>query len=218
MQSLLRAPRAALLLSLLALAGVLVFSLAVGVLMQPAVQLVGMERTSELVCLQLAFTPERAAEIVLGFPETARPGIVQLLVPGDFALAWGYGLLLTGLLGLLVLHLPGEWRRVGGVLMWTPLVATFFDCSENLFLLAIVSGLVAAPTVLPAAALTLGAGVVSVIKWIALCVITPAFGFAGIAKGLILDRSPWLLLLYLLLALVLLSMVLKPIQDIPACF
>ena len=94
MQALLRAPRASLILSLVACAGVLIFGLAVGVLMQPAVQLVGMERTSELVCLQLAFTPERAAEVVLGFPETARTGIAQLLVPGDLALAWGYGLLL----------------------------------------------------------------------------------------------------------------------------
>lgn len=218
MQRLLRAPRAALLMSLLALAGVLVFGMAVGVLMQPAVQLVGMERTGELVCLQLAFTPERAAAIVLGFPEAARVGIAQLLAPGDFALAWGYGLLLAGLLGLLVLRLPGEWRRVGSVLMWAPLLATLLDCIENLFLLAIVNGLVAAPAVLPAAALTLGGGVVSVFKWIVLCVVTPAFGFAGIAKGIAVDRRATALLVYLLLAIVLLSMVLKPIQDIPACF
>ena len=87
MQRLLRAPRAALLMSLVALSGVLIFALAVGVLMQPAVQIVGMERTGELVCLQLAFTPERAAGVVLGFPEAARAGIAQLLVPGDLALA-----------------------------------------------------------------------------------------------------------------------------------
>jgi len=218
MQVLLRAPRASLLFSLLAVAGVLVFALAVGVLMQPAVQIVGMERTAELVCLQLAFTPERAAGVVLGFPEAARAGIAQLLVPGDLALAWGYGLLLTGLMALLAMRLPQPWLSIGAIAMWVPLLATLLDCIENAFLYAIVTGLVAAPDVLPAAFLTVSAGVISSLKWIALCIVTPAFGFAGIAKGLTVDRSWPALIIYLLLFIVLLSMVLKPIQDIPACF
>jgi hypothetical protein len=218
MQALLRAPRAWLLFSLLAAAGVLIFALAVGVLMQPAVQLVGMERTAELVCLQLAFTPERAAGVVLGFPEAARIGIGQLLVPGDLALAWGYGLLLTGLMALLAMRLPQPWLSIGAIAMWVPLLATVLDCIENAFLYAIVTGLVAAPDVLPAALLTVSAGVISSLKWIALCIVTPAFGFVGIAKGLTVDRSWPALIIYLLLFIVLLSMVLKPIQDIPACF
>jgi len=218
MQVLLRAPRASLLFSLLAVAGVLIFALAVGVLMQPAVQIVGMERTAELVCLQLAFTPERAAGVVLGFPEAARAGIAQLLVPGDLALAWGYGLLLTGLMALLAMRLPQPWLSIGAIAMWVPLLATVLDCIENAFLYAIVTGLVAAPDVLPAAFLTVSAGVISSLKWIALCIVTPAFGFAGIAKGLTVDRSWPALIIYLLLFIVLLSMVLKPIQDIPACF
>lgn len=217
MQLLLSAPRAPLAFSLLALTGVLVFALAVGVLMQPAVQLVGMERTGELVCLQLAFTPERAASVVLGFPEAARIGIAQLLAPGDLALAWGYGLLLAGLMALLAMRLPGAWFRVGAVAMWVPLLATLLDCIENAFLYAIVMGLVEAPDVLPAMALTLSASLVSSLKWIALCVVTPAFGFAGIAKGLAVDRSGSALLVYFLLFIVLLSMVIKPLQDIPAC-
>lgn len=218
MQRLLRAPRAALLMSLVALSGVLIFGLAVGVLMQPAVQIVGMERTAELVCLQLAFTPERAAGVVLGFPEAARAGIAQLLVPGDLALAWGYGLLLTGLMALLAIRLPQPWLSVGAIAMWMPLLATLLDCIENAFLYTIVTGLVAAPDVLPAAFLTVAAGVISSLKWIALCIVTPAFGFAGIAKGLTVDRSWSALIIYLLLFVVLLSMVLKPIQDIPVCF
>jgi hypothetical protein len=218
MQVLLRAPRASLLFSLLAVAGVLIFALAVGVLMQPAVQIVGMERTAELVCLQLAFTPERAAGVVLGFPEAARTGIAQLLVPGDLALAWGYGLLLTGLMALLAMRLPQPWLSIGAIAMWVPLLATVLDCIENAFLYAIVTGLVATPDVLPAAFLTVSAGVISSLKWIALCIVTPAFGFAGIAKGLTVDRSWPALIIYLLLFIVLLSMVLKPIQDIPACF
>jgi hypothetical protein len=218
MQTLLRMPRAALIFSLLAVAGVLIFALAVGVLMQPAVQIVGMERTAELVCLQLAFTPERAAAVLLGFPVAARSGIAELLVPGDLALAWGYGLLLVGLLGLLVIRLPGAWFRIGSVLMWAPLLATLLDCLENAFLYAIVVGMVAAPDVLPAASATLAAGVVSSLKWIALCVVTPVFGFAGIVKGINVDRSGSALIVYLLLAVVLLAMVVKPVQDIPACF
>jgi len=218
MQALLRAPRAALTLSLVACVGVLVFALAVGVLMQPAVQLVGMDRTAELVCLQLAFSPERAAGVVLSFPESARIGIAQLLVPGDLALAWGYGLLLTGLMALLVMRLPQPWLSIGAIAMWAPLVATVLDCIENAFLYAIVTGLLAAPNVLPAAALTVSAGVISTLKWLALCIVTPAFGFAGIAKGFTVDRSWPALIIYFLLFLVLLSMVLKPIQDIPACF
>ena len=218
MQLLLTRARAPLAFSLIACVGLLIFVLAVGVLMQPAVQLVGMERTAELVCLQLAFTPERAAGVVLSFPESARIGIAQLLVPGDLALAWGYGLLLTGLMALLVMRLPEPWLSIGAIAMWAPLMATVLDCIENAFLYAIVTGLLAAPNVLPAAELTVSAGVISTLKWLALCIVSPAFGFAGIAKGFTIDRSWPALIIYFLLFLVLLSMVLKPIQDIPACF
>jgi hypothetical protein len=218
MQTLLRAPRAPLIFSLMALFGVILFGLAVGVLMQPAVQLVGMERTSELVCLQLAFTPERAAEVVLGFPEEARIGIAQLLVPGDLALAWGYGFLLAGLMGLVAMRLTGGWFRVGAIAMWIPLVASTFDSIENAFLYAIVVPLAENPAATVAAILPLLAGVASTIKWVALCVLTPAFGFAGIVKGLTMDRSWSALVIYFLLFVTLMSMVLKPIQDIPACF
>ena len=218
MQTLLRMPRAPLTFSAMAAFGVIVFALAVGVLMQPAVQIVGMERTSELVCLQLAFTPERAAAVVLAFPEEARIGIAQLLVPGDLALAWGYGFLLAGLTGLLVMRLTGGWFRVGAIVMWIPLVAPTFDCIENAFLYAIVVPLAENPDAVIAPILPLMAGIVSTIKWIALCVVTPAFGFAGIVKGMTMDRSWSALIIYLLLFVSLLSMVMKPIQDIPACF
>jgi len=218
MQALLRTPRAPLTFSLMAVFGVIVFGLAVGVLMQPAVQIVGMERTSELVCLQLAFTPERAAEVVLAFPVEARMGIAQLLVPGDLALAWGYGFLLAGLMGLLAMRLTGAWFRVGAVAMWIPLLASTFDCIENAFLYAIVVPLAENPDAVIAAVLPLMAGIVSTIKWVALCGLTPAFGFAGIAKGMTIDRSGTALLIYALLFVTLFSMVMKPIQDIPACF
>jgi hypothetical protein len=218
MQTLLRMPRAPLAFSLMAVAGVMVFGLAVGVLMQPAVAIVGMERTSDLVCLQLAFTAARATEIVLSFPAEARSGIAQLLVPGDLALAWGYGLLLAGLTGLLAMRLPGAWFRLGAIAFWIPLLASTLDCIENAFLYAIVVPLAANPDAVIAPMLPLLAGVVASLKWIALAIVTPAYGFAGIYKGLTVDRSGSALIIYFLLFVVLLSMVIKPIQDIPACF
>ena len=102
--------------------------------------------------------------------------------------------------------------------MWIPLLASVLDCIENAFLYAIVMQLVADPGAMLAPLLPLMAGIVSTLKWIALCVVTPLFGFAGIVKGFAIDRSWSAIVIYLLLGVALLSMVLKPIQDIPACF
>jgi hypothetical protein len=211
-------PRAPLAFSLLSLSGVIVFALAVGVVMQPAAQVVGQERLSELVCLQLAFTPERAQTVLFAFSAESRAAIAQLLIPGDAMLAWGYGLLLAGLTGLLAMRLPGKWLRVGAIAMWIPLLASTLDCIENVFLYAIVMGVVESPELQPVAMLTAIGGTVSTLKWIALSVLTPAFGFAGIAKGFTVDRSFGAITVYVLLFVTLLSMVAKPIQDIPACF
>jgi hypothetical protein len=218
MQALIRMPNAPRLFSAIAVAGVGVFALAIGVLMQPAASIVGQDRLSELVCFQLAFTPERASSVVLAFSEEARVGIAQLLIPGDLALAWGYGLVLVGLMGLLVMRLPDKWLRVGSVLMWAPLLATVLDCMENMFLFSIVTQLVADESAPIAAILPLLAGVVATLKWIALAVVTPVFGFAGIVKGISVDRRATSWIVYVLLFITLLSMVVKPIQDIPSCF
>ena len=58
----------------------------------------------------------------------------QIRIQRDVVFAWGYGFLLTGLLGLLTLRLPAAWQRVGKVLMWAPLLASAFDCLEDLAL------------------------------------------------------------------------------------
>jgi hypothetical protein len=211
-------PRAPLAFSLLAFGGVIVFGVAVGVLMQPAAQLVGQERLGELVCLQLAFTPDRAQAVLLSFSPESRAAIAQLLVPGDATLAWGYGFLLAGLTGLLAMRLPGKWMRLGAIAMWMPLLASTLDCVENVFLYAIVMNAVAAPELQPVPLLTALAGAAATLKWIALSILTPAYGFAGIVKGLSVDRSAGAIAVYVLLFMTLLSMVAKPIQDIPACF
>lgn len=218
MQSLIRAPRASLIFSLVALAGVIVFALAIGVLMQPAAQLIGQDRLSELVCLQLAFTPERAAAVVLAFPVEARAALGQLLIPGDFTLAWGYGLQLAGLMGLLAIRLPDNWQRVGAIALWVPLLASLLDCIENVFLYAIVTQLAENPEVVLAPMLTIMASTFATLKWVALSIVTPAFGFAGIFKGITVDRRATSWVVYVLLFVTLVSMVAKPIQDIPACF
>jgi hypothetical protein len=218
MQSLIQRPNASRIFSVIALAGLGIFILAVGVVMQPAAKIVGQERLSELVCLQLAFTPERASSIVLGFSEEARVGITQLLIPGDFTLAWGYGLVLLGLLGLLTVRLPGKWQSMGAILMWAPIVATVLDCIENIFLYSIVNQIVLNPDAVIAAMLPAMGGVVSTLKWVALCLVAPAYGFAGIYKGITVDRRLTSWIVYVLLFMTLLSMVAKPLQDFPKCF
>ncbi len=156
--------------------------------------------------------------MVRAFSEEAQVGITQLLIPGDFALAWGYGLILFGLLALLVMRLPDKWLRVGSIVMWVPLLASVLDCMENIFLFSIVTQLVADEAAPIAVILPLLAGVVATLKWIALAVVTPVFGFAGIVKGIGIDRRVTSWIVYVLLFIALLSMVVKPIQDIPTCF
>lgn len=217
MLRLFRLPQAPALFTGMALAGLGIFILAVGVVMQQPAAVLG-ERTAELVCLQLAFTPERASELVLSFPQEGREAISQILIPGDFMLAWGYGLVLAGLIGLLSMRLPANWMRAGGIVMWVPLLASTLDCVENVFLYAISTQLAADPGIPVAPMLPLFAGIAALGKWVALSVVTPAFGLAGIVKGISVDRRARSWVLYALLAQALISMLLKPIQDIPACF
>lgn len=212
-----RLPNAPLIFSGIALTGLALFVLAITALMGPSAGVIG-DRTSELVCFQLAFTPDRANDILLSFSEEGRVAIGQLLIPGDFTLAWGYGLVLFGLTGLLAMRLPGKWMRAGAIFMWAPLLASLFDCVENVFLYASVQQVVTNPDAGLSALPPLMAGVASVIKWVALSVVTPAYGIAGIVKGITTDRRIGSWVVYLLLAQVLISMLLKPIQDIPPCF
>ena len=217
MTSLIRLPNAPYIFSGIAVAGLVLFILAITVLMGDAAAVVG-ARTAELVCFQLAFTPDRVSEILLSFSAAEQGAIGQLLLPGDFTLAWGYGLVLFGLMGLLAMRLPEPWMKAGAIFMWAPLVASALDCIENVFLYSMVQQTIANPDGAVASILPLLASVVAVSKWIALSVVTPAFGIAGIVKGIATDRRIGSWVVYLLLGQVLVSMLLKPIQDIPPCF
>ena len=215
---LLEAERAATKLTLIALSGLGLFVLAVAALMAPYANIVGNENLSQLVCLQLGFTPERSAGLVLGFPLNAQQAIRGLLVPGDMTLAWGYGLVLAGLGGLVALRLPSERRVLAGLLIILPLGASLFDSIENVFLFAIVGELLAQPELALNPALPFLAGVAATVKWSLLAVATPVAGLWALGLAFVADRKPVSLLVYVLFFIVLLSMVIKPIQDIPSCF
>ena len=218
MQILLRAPRANLLLGLLAAGGLSLFIFAIAVLMKEPSAVVPQERTAELICLQLAFVPERAVAVLMNFNAAERLAISQLLVPGDIGLAWGMGLTLAGLVGLVAMRLTGSWLRAGAVLMWVPLVASTFDSIEDIFLYSIASQLAADATAEIAPLLPLLAGIAATIKFVALIGVTPAFSLAAIVKGLSVDRSWSALLVYLLLALAVLSIAPSSYRSIAACF
>ncbi len=217
MERLLRFPQGSWIFSAMALSGVCLFAFAVGVLMLPHSVALG-DRMDEMTCLQLAFTAERASGIVLSFGPEARAAMAVLLVPGDVTFAWSYGFLLAGLVGLLTRRLDGVWFRAGAIAVWIPLAASALDCVEDVFLFTIVMRLIAAPDVVLSPILPALAGVASVFKYVALCVLTPIFAIAGTVRALGTDRSIGALVLYAILLLTVVNMVMRPAQQIPACF
>ncbi len=217
MRTLIRSPRGAWWCAAMAIAGVGVFAFAIGVLMLPHSSTLG-DRLPELTCLQVAFTPTRASDIVASFTVEQQSAIANLLIPGDVTFAWGYGLVLAGLVGLLARRVDGQWQRAGAIVMWLPLVASLLDVTEDLFLYRIVAMLIDDPAAPVAPALPLLAGIAATLKYFALAVVTPAYSIAGILRGLVVDRRAGALLVYFLLLLACLSMVTRPLQQIPGCF
>ena len=217
MQGLINAPRGGWVFGAMCLFGIGVFAYAVGVLMLPYSELLG-ERLPELTCLQVAFGAERATSIVLSFSPEQRVAIGNLLLPGDVTFAWGYGFLFAGLVGLVARRLDGAWRRAGGVILWLPLAASALDVIEDLFLYSIVALLVDDPSAVVRDELAVFAGIAAVMKYLALAVVTPAYCIAGVARGIRVDRSVSALLVYAIALLFCASMILRPLQQIPACF
>lgn len=217
MRALIRSSRGGQVLSAMALAGVAIFAYAVGVLMLPYSPALG-DRLPELTCLQVAFTTVRATAIVMAFTYEQQVAIANLLIPGDVTFAWGYGFVLAGLVGLLARRLDGTWLRVGAIVMWMPLLASFLDVVEDVFLYAVVAQLVANPSIIVPGELPLAAGIAATLKYFALVVVTPAYSIAGILHGLRIDRRPTALLVYFLLLVACMSMIARPLQQIPPCF
>ena len=217
MQDLLRLPRAPWLFGLMTVGGVGLFVLAVAVVMAAPAALIG-ERPASMTCLQIAFTPARITDIILAFPADIRVPIADMLVPGDMVLAFGYGFLLTGLTGLLAMRLPGSWFRIGAIIMWAPLLAATLDCVEDIFLRTAIMQLVQDPAAEIPLLVPLLAGVAATVKYLCISVVTPMYCFAGVVKGLQVDRGILALLLYALTVIVMISFVLQPMQQIPPCF
>jgi hypothetical protein len=217
MQELLRLPRAPWLFGLLAIGGVGLFVLAIAVVMAEPAALIG-ERPAAMTCLQVAFTPARITGIILAFPEAIRQPIADMLVPGDMVLAFGYGFLLAGLTGLLAMRLPGNWLRIGALIMWTPLLAATLDCIEDIFLRSAIMQIIQDPAAELPVAVPLLASIAATIKYLCIAVITPLYCFAGVVKGFQVDRSISAVLLYILIIIVMISFVLQPAQQIPPCF
>lgn len=197
----------------MALAGVGIFGYATGVLMGPFAPVLG-HRLPELTCLQVAFTGARFAAVFGSFTTDQQAAIAHLLIPGDVVFAWGYGLLLTGLLGLLTLRLPAAWQPAGRVLRWAPLLASALDCLEDLAL----HTLAVAPAGSDPGLLPLLAGIAATLKYLNLSVLAPAYGIAGSIRGLAHDRRIGALVIYLLVVVNSLAFIARPLQQIPACF
>jgi hypothetical protein len=208
--SLLRSPW---LYGALALLGFAIFGYATGVLMAPAAAVIG-DRVGELTCLQLAFTPQRALAVLDTFPPEQRAVIPDLLVPGDIVFAWGYGFLLTGLLGLVTLRLPASWQRVGFIITFTPLLASALDVTEDIFLYQITTA--EAGAAIGGAALA--AGIAASVKYLFLSGVAPAYGIAGSLKGFTVDRRPGAIALYLFTIANCIAFIARPLAQIPGCF
>ena len=205
--------RATWVFGLIALAGFLLFGLATGVIMAPHAAVIG-DRLADMTCLQVAFTTPRMMAVLGSFSPDERTAIARLLVPGDMIFALAYGLLLSGLLGLLTLRLPPAWQRWGFILMWAPLAATGLDWLENLALFQLAS-------IFPARGpgwLPLAAGLLASLKYLCLSIAAPAYGIAGSIKGITIDRRAGALLLYTLVVLNAVAFFLRPAQQLPACF
>jgi len=197
--------------------GLAVFGFAIGVLMTPPTEIVGMDRLSELTCLQMAGTPERALTVLNAFDSNQQRALQQLLVPGDMIFAWGYGLVFAGVLGLLTTRLTGRWLAAGSLLMWAPLCASLFDVFEDIGLYSTVTTMVSGDGQL-SSSVVLFTTVFASVKYLLLAGVGPVYGLAGVTKAAASDRRLRSIGLYLLVVLVAFSMVQKPISEIPACF
>jgi hypothetical protein len=217
MNALIRSPRGGLWLSVMAISGVIVFGLAIGVLMAPYQAALG-DRLPDMQCLQVAFTPARASSVIMSFTPEAQAAMAGLLIPGDLGLAWGYGLLLAGMVGLLARRLDGAWQRAGAIAMWFPIAASVFDCIEDVFLYSMVTAQIDNPGVDLSPMLPLFASLSATLKYTALSVLTPVFSIAGVIQGIRSNRRIGALIVYALVLLTTLMFSIPPLRNLPGCF
>jgi len=215
MQQLVRSSYAPIIFLIMIIAGLAIFGFAIGVLMAGPSEVIGMHRLSELTCLQMAGSGSRATAVLSAFNVQELEALLQLLIPGDVVFAWGYGLTFSGVLGLLTLRMQDRWFEAGVWLMWAPLLASAFDVLEDLGLYQMTSQMLADGVVGSAAALTM---LFAASKYVLLAVIGPVYGVLGVLQAIKTDRRARSIGLYVFVVLVAVSMVQKPLLEIPACF
>jgi hypothetical protein len=163
--------------------GLVLFIWSLVFMMIPA-QKVLLTKTYNLVCLQLAFTPQRAGIILTDWgPEGIRDA-KALHLPGDFIFPVGYMLLFVGFLGLLIRRQSGIWFKLGCVVLWFPVVAMLCDYAENIILLQMLQ-LVEQKSL---AAIPLWMPVFASIKYLLLSVLISIYGLAAVISAMIAGR------------------------------
>jgi len=218
MQALLGNQSATKLLLAFVVAGMVIFGTAIGALMSPYTDIIGMDRLGALTCLQMAGTPERALRFLAEYNATELAAVRGLLIPGDVVFAWGYGLVFSGLLGLLTLRLDGAWRKAGAILMWAPLLASVFDVFEDLGLYNLVSHAIDTTPAELSPTVTLVTTINASIKYFLLAVVGPVYGLLGTFQAVRTHRSAGSWAVYISVVVVAASMAQKPLSEIPACF
>jgi len=198
--------------------GLAIFVFAIAVLMTPYTNVVGMDQLGALTCLQMAGTPERAVAAIQVYDEKQLEAIKGLLIPGDVTFAWGYGFLYAGLLGLLSLRLNGGWQKAGRIIMCAPLIASLFDVFEDLGLYSVVGQVLAGLSLEINPATTAITFAFASLKYFLLAVVAPVFAFAGTVQAIKTDRRWTSIIVYVLVVIWSVSMVQKPLAEIPACF
>ena len=190
MEQFIKSPRSDRWFIAMAVAGLLIFSLSLSLLMVPYSTVIEENEGGDLTCLHIPFTKSRAAAILNSYNAEALEAAQSLHFPGDLIFPIGYALLYAGLIGLLLRGQQGWWLRAGLVVLALPFVAMLFDWIENLFILRMLAitaeeGAAAIPARLP-----LIGGIAGSIKYVALSLVTPLFGIALITRSTLTRQPP----------------------------
>jgi hypothetical protein len=201
-------------------AGLLIFVLSLSTLMVPYSNVIEERGGRDLTCLQIPFTPARAAAVINSYDDEARAAARSLHLPGDLIFPVGYALLYSGLIGLIIRRQEGRWLRVGLVVMFFPFAAMVLDWIENYFILRMLAiaaeqSAAAIPGWMPA----LG-GLAGTLKYLFLSLLTPLFGLALVLWSLATRRpplTPGLALIYLVVVALLGFSLFQLFTEIPPC-
>jgi len=220
MAAFIKSPRSQTWLLVMIVVGLLIFVLALSTLMVPYSNVIEERGGRDLTCLQIPFTPSRAAAILNSYDGQARAAARALHLPGDLIFPVGYALLYSGLIGLVIRRQQGRWLRLGLVVMLFPLAAMVLDWIENYFILRMLAVAAEQPAeAIPAWMPALG-GLAGALKYLFLSLLTPLFGLAAIIWSVITRRpslSAGLAAVYLLALAMFSFSLIQLFAEIPPC-